>query len=237
MRQVGTYLVDAFTSIGALCGLFSLYAIYVGQFQWVWYLMLVAILIDSFDGTLARWVKKGKTRIDGALLDNIIDYLTYVIVPAFYVLAKTGILTGWTSFVAAGVIVISSAYQFTQVDAKTDDHYFKGFPSYWNILVFYLAILGFPMIWNFLILISCAILVFIPIKYIYPSRIEFVFKSNAIRWLFRIATGLWGVALVALIFGVPGNLIWLTITACYIFIYTLISLYRTVNPSSTGAYI
>jgi phosphatidylcholine synthase len=230
MRQLGGYLVDAFTSIGALCGLFSLYAIYVGQFQWVWYLTLVAIFIDSFDGTLARWVKKGQTRIDGALLDNIIDYLTYVIVPAFYLLAKTGILEGWMAFVAAGAIVLSSAYQFSQVDAKTEDHYFKGFPDYWNILVFYLAIFAFPARWNFWIIALGVILVFVPIKYIYPSRIEFVFKSEAMRWIFRIATGFFGLAFVGLVLGWPNNMLWLIISGGYIFMYVLLSLYRTIRP-------
>lgn len=230
MRQVGGYLVDVFTSLGALCGLFSLYAIYIGQFQWVWYLMLAAIFIDSFDGTLARWVKKGPSKIDGALLDNIIDYLTYVIVPAFYILAKTGILDSWMALIAAGAIVLSSAYQFSQVDAKTEDHYFKGFPDYWNILVFYLAILGFSTTWNFIIIILCVVLVFVPIKYVYPSRVEFVFKSSVARWSFRIATGLWGIAFLALVSGVTGNLVWLTISATYIVGYLLLSLYRTFRP-------
>lgn len=230
MRKVGGYLVDAFTSLGALCGLFSLYAIYIGQFQWVWYLMLAAIVIDSFDGTLARWIKKGPTKVDGELLDNMVDYLTYAIVPAFYILANTGILDGWMAMVAAGAIVLSSAYQFSQVDAKTEDHYFKGFPDYWNILVFYLAIFVLPSSWNFLIIMVCVALIFIPIKYIYPSRIEFVFKSTLARWLFRGGTALWGVALLALIFGFPGNLVWMGVSLAYVFVYLLLSLYRTFRP-------
>jgi phosphatidylcholine synthase len=156
--------------------------------------------------------------------------LTYVIVPAFYILAKTGILDSWMALIAAGAIVLSSAYQFSQVDAKTEDHYFKGFPDYWNILVFYLAILGFSTTWNFIIIILCVVLVFVPIKYVYPSRVEFVFKSSVARWSFRIATGLWGIAFLALVSGVSGNLIWLAISATYIVGYLLLSLYRTFRP-------
>ncbi len=231
MNRLFGYLVDGFTSLGALCGLLSLYAIYIGQFQWVWVLMLIAIAIDSFDGTLARWVKKGPTKIDGALLDNIIDYLTYVVVPAFYILANTGILNGWMALVAGGAIVLSSAYQFSQVDAKTEDHYFKGFPSYWNILVFYLAVLGLSGTVNFVIVLGCVILAFVPIKYIYPSRIEFVFKSNVLRWLFRAATGVWGAAFLVLILNFPNsNFLAMSLTLGYILIYTLLSLYRTIRP-------
>lgn len=231
MRQIGGYLVDAFTALGALCGLFSLYAIYIGQYQLVWVLMLLAIGIDSFDGTLARWIKKGPTKIDGALLDNIIDYLTYVIVPAFYLLANTGIVEGGMAMVAAGVIVLTSAYQFSQVDAKTEDHYFKGFPDYWNILVFYLVILSLPTFWNFLIIMICAGLVFVPIKYIYPSRIEFVFRQNWLRWVFRIGTGIWGVAFILLLIDFPRlNMMAMWLTGIYIFFYSAISVYRTFKP-------
>lgn len=233
MRQIGGYLVDAFTALGALCGLFSLYAIYIGQYQLVWVLMLLAIGIDSFDGILARWIKKGPTKVDGALLDNIIDYLTYVIVPAFYLLANTGIVEGRMAMVAAGVIVLTSAYQFSQVDAKTDDHYFKGFPDYWNILVFYLAVLHFPNNWNFIIVMVCAVLIFVPIKYVYPSRIEFVFKQNWAKWVFRIGTGVWGVAFILQLIDFPKlntTAVWLS--SLYIVSYVVVSLYRTFKPLS-----
>lgn len=234
MRKAGGYLVDFFTALGALCGLFSLYAIYLGEFKWVWVLMLVAIAIDSFDGMLARWVKTEPTRVDGALLDNLVDYLTYAIVPAFYLLAKTGILEGWMAMVAAGAVVLSSAYQFSQVDAKTEDHFFKGFPDYWNILVFYLAFFGLSTNINFLIIMACVVLVFVPIKYIYPSRIEYVFKQNWARWFFRIATGVWGGAFLVLLVGFPKmNTEAMVVSLGYVSLYTILSLYRTLKPLKT----
>lgn len=215
-------LVHFFTSLGALCGLFSLYFISVGDYRSMFILMLLSLVIDGVDGTLARKLKinTGPNPLDGALLDNIIDYLNYVIVPAFFILASP-LISQPLNFIIAGLITLSSAYQFTQINAKTDDHYFLGFPDYWNIAIVYLSVLSLSSIINFWILFTCVILVFVPIKYIYPSRFE--------NKLFLGLTIIWGVLFSTIIWQYPNpnmQFVWLSLAYCAV--YTGLSIYKTL---------
>src|SRR5688500_11111954 len=127
--------------------------------------------VDATDGVLAR-AARVSVRLpwfDGAKLDDIADYLAYVFVPALFVWRALLVPDAWTIPVAAAML-LASAYGFNRDDAKTEDHFFTGFPSYWNIVVFYLLLAGLPSTVNAAILVALALLVFVPIKYIYPSR-------------------------------------------------------------------
>lgn len=144
-RTWAAWGVHAFTSCGAVAGLFA--AVAVMQERWVlcfaW--LGVALAIDGVDGRLARLARVSEVLpgFDGALLDNLVDYFTYVVVPALF-LWRADLLPPRLAPVGAALVVLTSAYQFCQVDAKTADHYFKGWPSYWNVLALYLFLLG----WN-----------------------------------------------------------------------------------------
>ena len=164
--------IHAFTASGACFGILSLYAIYQHQLYFAFWLMGIAILIDAVDGMFARMVniKEVVPEIDGTLLDNIVDFVNYVIVPCFFLLASDLLVGTWKWF-AVMVIILASSYQFTQTDAKTNDNFFKGFPSYWNITVFYLFCWQLSPLYNGWILIGLSTLSFIPIKYVYPSRL------------------------------------------------------------------
>jgi phosphatidylcholine synthase len=107
--------------------------------------------------------------VDGARLDDVVDYFTYVLVPCFFALQMGMLPAGWDIPVVSAV-AIASGYGFAQTTAKTADHFFTGFPSYWNIVVFYLYALRWPPVANALCLLALAIAVFIPIRYVYPSR-------------------------------------------------------------------
>ncbi len=160
-----------FTATGAIWGLLALLAIAGQEWMLAFGWMGIAVIVDSFDGFLARRlrVKTILPEFDGALLDNMVDYLNYVFVPAV-LLSQAGLLPPSVNVLGASMILLASAYQFCQSDAKTDDHYFKGFPSYWNILVFYLFVMQ-PNVWvTFTVIAIFAALVFVPVKYIYPSR-------------------------------------------------------------------
>ncbi len=129
------------------------------------------IAVDAVDGLLARRVGVG-TRIpwfDGAKLDDIIDYVSYVFVPALFVWRALIVPDAWSLPVAAAMLV-SSAYGFSRTDAKTADHFFTGFPSYWNVAAFYLFVVEWPPAVNAAILLTLAVLVFVPVRYVYPSR-------------------------------------------------------------------
>jgi phosphatidylcholine synthase len=216
-----------FTASGAIWGLLTLLAITNGEWKAAFLWISVAIIIDSFDGYLARAVrvKEFIPEFDGALLDNMLDYLNYVFVPAYF-LVQADLLPPSVSILGASLILLSSCYQFSQGDAKTDDHYFKGFPSYWNILAIYLLVLDLDPWTNFIVVVILAILVFVPVKYIYPSRTNFYPAVN------RAATGLWAITFVAIMLTYPNTpswLLWLSLL-CALF-YTGMSLYATFATS------
>ncbi|HSH03603.1 MAG TPA: CDP-alcohol phosphatidyltransferase family protein, partial [Anaerolineae bacterium] len=173
--------VHLLTASGAIWGVLTLVAVMEGRWTMVFLLMMLTIFIDSIDGTLARraQVKSVLPNFDGALLDNMVDYFTFVLVPAF-ILYNTYLLPAGWELLGVSTIVLSSAYQFSQGDAKTDDHYFKGFPSYWNLAVFYLFFLGWPVWVNFGFITFLGIMVFVPIKYIYPSRTKYFQKLTLV---------------------------------------------------------
>src|SRR5205085_12097270 len=135
---------------------------------------------------------------DGALLDNIVYFFTYTLVPCFFLLF-TNVLPEHWRIVCVMAITFSSAYQFTQVDAKTSDHFFKGFPSYWNIAVFYLFFWQMTPITNMSILLALAVLSFVPIKYVYPSRLDYLTHHTGLRLSMLLATILWGLTIAGLL--------------------------------------
>ena len=173
VRRIVAYSVHALTASGALLGLFCLDALIRSDLRTAFLWMAAALAVDMFDGTLARLVntKRFTPEFDGALLDNIVDYFNYVAVPAFF-LVRTDLLPPDYRWIAAGLVCVCSGYQFSRKDAKTDDHYFVGFPSEWNLLVFYLTLFGLPEYWNLAIVLVLLVLIFVPIKYLYPSRTE-----------------------------------------------------------------
>jgi len=193
LRVIAAWGVHLFTASGAVFGLLAILSIFEKDWKMMIVWMIVAMLVDGFDGMLARLadVKKYANGIDGALLDNILDYLNYVMVPALF-LVKADILPENMRLLAASSILLTSAYQFTQSDAKTDDHHFKGFPSYWNVAALYMLLMGLPVWVNFAFLMLFNIMVFIPIKYIYPSRNSYLRTLTlALTYLYG-AVGIWG---------------------------------------------
>lgn len=193
IRSILAYGVHAFTATGAIWGLLAIFAVFEGNYKMMIVWMIVAMLVDGFDGALARWadVKKYASGVDGALLDNILDYLNYVVVPAIFMI-HTDLLPESMKWLTACLILLTSAYQFTQTDAKTDDHHFKGFPSYWNVAALYMLLMNLPQWVNFGFLMLFNIMVFIPIKYIYPTRNTFFRALTlALTYLYG-AIGIWG---------------------------------------------
>ncbi len=231
-QHIKAWLVHIFTASGAILGLVALWAIHEGQFTAAFWLMGITIIIDSVDGLLARrtHAKIVASQIDGALLDNIVDYFTYVLVPAFFLLTADMLPFGW-AFIATSTMLLASAYQFTQPEAKTDDHFFKGFPSYWNIVVFYLFFWQFSPWTNISIIFLLSLLVFVPIKYVYPSRLEYLTPNRWLRLGVLIATMVWGLATAGMLFVYPQNSpLFVGISVGYCFFYLGLSFYRTFVP-------
>ena len=217
---IAAWGVHLFTASGAVAGLFALDRIAANDYRSAFMFMAVAIAIDSADGTFARSLKV-RERIpifDGAMLDNIIDYLNYVAVPVFLMLSAAILPRTVFGYLAASLVMLASAYGFSRLDAKTEDHYFLGFPSYWNLVALYLFCLGLSSAWNSLITVLLALMVFVPIKYIYPSRTE------PMR-LFTLALALvWAPITLALIPFVPKvNPILLYTSLAFVLYYFLMS--------------
>lgn len=227
VRVIAAWGVHLFTATGAVWGLLAILAIFAGDYKLMIVWMIIAMLVDGFDGMLARWadVKTYAKGIDGALLDNILDYVNYVLVPALF-LFKADVLPDSVRLLAACSILLSSAYQFTQVDAKTDDHHFKGFPSYWNVAVLYMLLMNLPQWVNFGFLMLFNIMVFIPIKYIYPTRNTFFRSLTLVLTYLYGAIGIWGLIQYP---NQPGWVAWVSLI--YVAYYIVLS----IIPKKTHA--
>ncbi|MCC5792525.1 MAG: phosphatidylcholine synthase [Legionellaceae bacterium] len=234
LRHLGAWMVHLFTASAAIAGLLTLIKIEQGQYVHALWFMGLAVLIDAIDGSFARQlqVKEILPRFDGALLDNIVDYFNYVITPSFFLYHKPDMLPESVGFAVLCLIILTSSYQFCQSDAKTPDHFFKGFPCYWNIVVFYLFIFSSSATTNALVLSILSVLIFVPIKYVYPSRLDYLTNSNLLKILMHMFSGLFGISCAFILWQYPHpSHFWLAISLFYVGLYLSLSFYRSWYPS------
>ena len=196
LRKILAWSVHFFTATGAVWGFLTLLAIWESNFKLAIVYIVIAMFVDGFDGMLARWfhVKVYADGVDGALMDNIIDYLNYVVVAALLLIRVPELMPDGLAMAAAVSILLTSAYQFAQTDAKTDNssYFFKGFPSVWNFLVVYMMLLGLSAWINFGLLVICNILIFVPVRYLYPTRNTRLRKFTLGFTYLYGAVGVWG---------------------------------------------
>ncbi len=187
------WLAHLYTASGAVTALAATLAVHAGDYRAALFWLATATVIDATDGVLARalTVKERLPWFDGAKLDDIVDYLTYVFVPVFLIV-RAGLVPPALSLWIGGAVLIASGYGFSRADAKvaTTDYFFTGFPSYWNIAAFYLYVWRFSPTTNAAILALLVVLVFVPVRYVYPSRTR--------TW--RVATNLLGATWTASLF-------------------------------------
>ncbi len=167
--------IHLLTASGIILGFWGLLLIVQGEAGAAIRVLAFAAIIDFFDGTLARkaGVKEHLPAIDGGLLDNLVDYVTWVLAPVFWAWSFLGI-----SFLVCVVVLITSLFGFSHSQAKTSDHYFRGFPSYWNFLIFYFFLFNFDTLTSSAVLLLCSGLVFAPVKFVYPSRTKKLQKTT-----------------------------------------------------------
>ncbi len=227
------WLVHLYTASGALAAFFGTLAVIDGQFRVAFLYMIAATIVDSTDGLLARAarVKQVLPGFDGARLDDIVDYLTFVFLPVLLLYRAGCLPPGWAGPVAS-VVLLSSAYGFGSSDAKTPDHFFTGFPSYWNIVSLYLYVAGAPPLANAMVLLVLSALVFVRLGYVYPSR-------TPVLRTFTIAAGIaWAGLLLAVVLALPDRRTeLLALSLAYPIYYLVLSLAlqsRRAPPMSTG---
>jgi phosphatidylcholine synthase len=197
MRSLA-WAVHFYTAAGSICAFGAVLAAIGLDYKRAFLWLIVATLIDATDGVFARLarVKELTPGFDGARLDDIVDYLTYVFVPVL-LLYLAGTLPPRWGFVVAASVLISSAYGFASLDAKSEDHFFTGFPSYWNIAAVYLVAARMPPMVNAIILLALSVLVFVRIGYIYPSR------TPVLRGLTVTLGAIWAAMIIAIVLAMP----------------------------------
>ena len=232
-RRMAAWTVHLFTAFAAVVGFLTLVKVYNHEYLYAVWLMGLAVLIDAIDGTFARLVriKSVLPNIDGVLLDNMVDYLNYVITPMFFIYIKPDMLPQQYALIIVGIVILTSVYQFCQSDAKTPDYFFKGFPCYWNIALFYMFIFETSEVTNTSVLLVLSILIFVPIKYVYPSRLTYLTHSKNLKLLMHAYSFLFGLSLTILLLQYPNtSVFWLSISLSYAFVYLYLSIYRTYYP-------
>ncbi len=193
--QTKALAVHFLTATGAVFAMLAMLQAIQKDWSMMFVWLIVAFAVDGIDGPLARHfnVKKYAPQFDGYLLDLIIDYLTYVFIPA-YALYASGLMDGWSGWVAIIVITFGSALYFCDTRMKTKDNSFSGFPGCWNMLILVLFALTPPW-WACLVLVAIlAVAMFLPIKFIHPVRTDrwrMLSLPLALAWTFFAGCAAW----------------------------------------------
>jgi phosphatidylcholine synthase len=193
--RTAALLVHLLTATGAVFAMLAMLAAADQQWGLMFVWLVVAFAVDGIDGPLARKtdVKTNAPQYDGVLMDLIIDYLTYVFIPAF-ALFKSDLLPGWTGWIAIIVITFASVVYFADTRMKTKDNSFAGFPGCWNmaVLVFFAIRPDFWVILGFVAVLAVAM--FTPLKFVHPVRTErwrWLSLPMALGWTFFAAWAAW----------------------------------------------
>jgi phosphatidylcholine synthase len=208
------WLAHLYTASGAVLAFLAAVDIFEHDYRTAFFWLYLQVAVDATDGLLARAlrVKERLPWFNGAKLDDVVDYLCYVFIPALFVWRALIVPDSWATPVAAAML-LSSAYGFNRDDAKTEDHFFLGFPSYWNIVVFYLFVARWPAEVNGAILLVLAVLVFVPIRYLYPSR-------SPVLKMPTIALGvIWAVLMLVMLWQFPAVSRWVFLASLVFPIY------------------
>lgn len=220
--RLGAASVHLLTATGAVLALLALRAVETHDWQMMFVWLGIALVVDAIDGPLARWVgvKEVLPRFSGERLDLIVDYLAYVVVPAF-ALTEATLLPEGTRLAAAIAILLSSLFHVADLKSKTEEGYFVGFPAIWNIVLLYLFVLEPAPLVSLLIVAFFVAFTFVPLLAVHPFRVE------RLRPLSCLVTLVWtGTAAIAVANPFPSPLwiqILLFLSAAY---FTCVGLYR-----------
>lgn len=216
-RKIAAWLVHLYTASGGVIGMFALFAAVDGRIREAFFLLLITMLIDATDGIMARRVSVNQVlpNFSGQELDTVIDFLNFVWIPVF-IMGSQNLLPhiAWIM-----VPVLAGLYAYGQVNMKTPDSFFLGFPSYWSIIALYMYWLKPEPFWAVFMLVVPGILTFIPTRYIYPSK-------NAIFWKTSTVLGfIWFWLLVYLLLQEQPNQSMVLLSMYYPIFYMALSFY------------
>jgi len=218
---IGAWLVHLYTASGFVLAFLATEAIFKDDYRSAFLFLWLQVVVDATDGRLARAVNVAERLpwFGGGKLDDLVDYQCYVFVPALMVWRGALVSDAWTTPVAC-LMLVASGFGFSRADAKTADHFFTGFPSYWNVVVLYLFELRWTPEANALILLGFAALVFVRIRFLYPSRtLVWPILTNGLG-------AVWGAAILAIAWLHPDAPRWLvTSSLAYPALYFGLSLW------------
>ncbi len=188
--QAKAFSVHLLTASGSFLAFLSLVAASEQRWTAMFWWLGMALLVDGIDGPIARklHVKHVLPTWSGDLLDNIIDYVTYVLIPAF-ALYQRGFMGEGLSFASAAIIVVSSAIYYADTGMKTKENFFKGFPVVWNMIVFTLFVIEPGEMLSFGVVVIAAILSFTPVYFLHPVRVQRLRNLNLGIFLLWCAFG------------------------------------------------
>jgi len=192
--RIAAWAIHALTAAGAVLALLALAAVESGRAREALVWLLAALVIDGVDGTLARHARVSERlpRIDGPALDLVVDYLTYVFVPAWF-LWRLGAFPPPVALPLTALILLSALYTFARRDMKTRDGYFRGFPALWNVVALYLYVAAPPPWLAAAVAIVLIVMTFAPVHVVHPFRVrDFGMGPPA-------AASIWGLATLSLL--------------------------------------
>lgn len=233
-RHWRAFSVHLLTASGAFWAFLAIIAAansrWVDMFAWLG----LALFVDGIDGPIARKVdiKRVLPNWSGDMLDSVIDYATYVLIPAF-ALYQSGIIGGSWALVAAGLIVFTSAVYYADTRMKTDDNFFRGFPVTWNMVVFTLFAVDAGEWPAFAFVVFCAAATFLPLKFLHPVRVR---RLRALNLGVFAAWSVLGIVALAMSFETPAWIrLGILLSAGYLFFIgialQLFDKARTARPS------
>ncbi len=171
-RRAAAYAVHAFTASGVLFAMLAMFAAAQGDWPATFLWLGVTLVIDGADGPLARWADTHRAvpRYSGDIMDWVIDYLTYVFIPA-YVMIAADLMPNGLGWLAASAVLLTGTFYFADTSQKTDGYYFRGFPAVWNMVLLYLFLWGAAPWFNFALVVVLSVLTFVPIDFVHPTRV------------------------------------------------------------------
>jgi len=234
LALVLAWLVHAYTASGAVLAFLAARDVIDHRYRDAFVWLFLQVVVDSTDGVFARMARVSEHLrwFSGPTLDDLVDYLAYVFVPALFVWRALLVPDAWALPVAS-LMLVTSCFGFSRRDAKTADHLFTGFPSYWNVLVFYLFVAGLPAWVNAVVLVVFAALVLVPIRYVYPSR------TQCLRPLTLALGAIWAALMLTMMWQLPAVsqvVFWVSMVfpAYYAALSLVLTARRaTMKPSST----
>lgn len=209
--QLAAYAVHVLTATGAVLALFATRAVIAGEWEAMFLWLGIAMIVDGIDGPIARAVGVGERlpRFSGERIDLVVDYLTYVFVPVLALLVGAR-LPEIAALPLAAAMLLSSLFHFCDVESKSDDLSFVGFPALWNIVAFYIFALDIGAAAATVLILVAVALTFVPLHWVHPVRV------TALRPITLAMTGLWALAAVlAVATGFPATL---PVAACLVIV-------------------